>query len=247
LKSANVVLRFLLELCALAALAYWGATAKVQLAGRIALAIGIPLIAAVVWALVVAPRAPVDLGSGARLAVELLVFAAAIAALASRPNRVGGDPGSRLCHQSFAHSDLASVRSGMSDLPTQQRSLHRHRERLLADTSVNTLAQEIGMAVVAGVLLDHVNEQLPKRDWFARAVASDEAEVGLTSELLGKGNLVTPCGPRLIDNSLIGHGTVEVTIWLGLGLIAIRYVLPREPLPEPLTFDLGQMSHEAEQ
>ena len=84
LKSANVVLRFLLELCALAALAYWGATAKVQLAGRIALAIGIPLIAAVVWALIVAPRAPVDLGSGARLAVELLVFAAAIAALASR-------------------------------------------------------------------------------------------------------------------------------------------------------------------
>jgi hypothetical protein len=40
LKSANLVLRFLLELCALAALAYWGVTAKVQLAGRIALAAG---------------------------------------------------------------------------------------------------------------------------------------------------------------------------------------------------------------
>ena len=114
---------------------------------------------------------------------------------------------------------------------------------LLADTSVNTLAQEIGMAVVAGVLLDHVNQELPQRDWFARAVPSNEAEVGLASELLGKGNLVTPCGPRLIDNGLIGHGTVEIAIGLGLGLVAIRYVLSREPLPEPLTFHLGQMSH----
>jgi hypothetical protein len=31
---------------------------------------------------------------------------------------------------------------------------------LLADASVNMLAQEIGMAVVAGVLLDHVNQEL---------------------------------------------------------------------------------------
>jgi len=114
---------------------------------------------------------------------------------------------------------------------------------LLADTSVNTLAQEIGMAVVTGVLLDHVNQELPQGDWFARAVLSNEAEVGFASELLGKGNLVTPCAPRLIDNSLIGHGTVEVTIWLGLGLVAIGDLLAREPLPEPLTFYLGQMSH----
>ena len=103
------------------------------------------------------------------------------------------------------------------------------------------------MAVVAGVLLDHVNQKLPQGDGLTRAISSNEAEIGLVGELLGKGNLVTPCGPRLIDNGLIGHGTVEVTIWLGLGLIAIRYVLPREPLPEPLAFDLGQMSHEAEQ
>jgi hypothetical protein len=32
---------------------------------------------------------------------------------------------------------------------------------LLADTSVYALAQEIGMAVMAGVLLDHVDKKLP--------------------------------------------------------------------------------------
>src|SRR5215218_6778359 len=38
-KSANLVLRLLLELCALASLVYWGATTKLHLAGRILLAI----------------------------------------------------------------------------------------------------------------------------------------------------------------------------------------------------------------
>ena len=84
LKLANVVLRFLLELCALAALAYWGATAKLQLAGRVALAVIVPLVVAAVWALVVAPGARVDVGSLARFAVELLVFTAAVVALVAR-------------------------------------------------------------------------------------------------------------------------------------------------------------------
>ena len=118
---------------------------------------------------------------------------------------------------------------------------------LLADTSVNALAQEIGMAVVAGVLLDHVNQQLPKRDGLTRTVLSDEAEVGVAGELLGEGHLVTPCGPRLVDDRLISHGTVKVTIGLDVRLVAIRHVLASEPLPEPLTLDLGHVPHETEQ
>jgi hypothetical protein len=35
LKSGNLLLRFALELCALAALAYWGATTTLRLPGRI--------------------------------------------------------------------------------------------------------------------------------------------------------------------------------------------------------------------
>lgn len=83
-KTANLALRFVLELCALGALAYWGATAKVQMAGRIALAVAAPLTAAALWGLFVAPHARFDLGSVARLAVELVVFGTAIAALIAR-------------------------------------------------------------------------------------------------------------------------------------------------------------------
>ena len=103
------------------------------------------------------------------------------------------------------------------------------------------------MAVMAGVLLDHVHQELPQRDRLTRAVSSNEAEVGLAGELFGKGNLLTPCGPRLIDDPLIGHGTVEVTVRLGVGLVAIGDVLAREPLPEPLTLHFCHMSHETEQ
>lgn len=103
------------------------------------------------------------------------------------------------------------------------------------------------MAVMAGVLLDHVNQELPQRDGLTRAVSSNEAEVSLASELLGKGNLVTPCGPRIIDDRLIGHGTIEVTVRLGVGLVAIGDVLAGEPLPEPLTLHFGQVPHQTEQ
>jgi Protein of unknown function (DUF2568) len=87
-KSANLVLRFLLELCALAALAYWGATTRFHLALRILLAIAVPLTAALVWGLIVAPSAPLRVGSVARFGVELLVFAAAIVALIVRHRMV---------------------------------------------------------------------------------------------------------------------------------------------------------------
>jgi Protein of unknown function (DUF2568) len=61
-----------------------GATKRFHHAVRILLAISVPLTAAVVWRLIVAPRAPFQVGSVARFGVELLVFAAAIAALAVR-------------------------------------------------------------------------------------------------------------------------------------------------------------------
>jgi hypothetical protein len=83
-KSANLLLRLLLELCALAALAYWGATAKVHIAARIALAIAVPLAAAVAWALIVATQHATSGWAIARIGVEVLVFVTAIAGLAAR-------------------------------------------------------------------------------------------------------------------------------------------------------------------
>ncbi len=48
--SANLALRFVLELAALAALAYWGFHTGHSLLGDVALGVGAPLLAAVIWA-----------------------------------------------------------------------------------------------------------------------------------------------------------------------------------------------------
>ena len=88
LKYANLALRFLLELCMLAALAYWGFyTGKVLLV-KIGLGIGVPLLAALVWGTFLSPRATVHLPAPWPLLLELLVFALAVASLAAagQPN-----------------------------------------------------------------------------------------------------------------------------------------------------------------
>jgi quinol-cytochrome oxidoreductase complex cytochrome b subunit len=72
--------KFLLELCALAALAYWGATTGGTLL-NVVLGIGAPLVAAVVWGRWAAPTSPRRLAGTHRLALESAVFAAATLAL----------------------------------------------------------------------------------------------------------------------------------------------------------------------
>ena len=86
-KQANLALRFVLELAALAALGYWGATAGKGRLVRVGLAAVAPIVAAVTWMLFVAPNATFDVGPVARFVVELLVFGSAIAGLAVRKRR----------------------------------------------------------------------------------------------------------------------------------------------------------------
>lgn len=57
MKAANLAVRFLLELCALAALAVWGWQVPDQIVVSVLLAIAAPLVAATVWGLWVAPKA----------------------------------------------------------------------------------------------------------------------------------------------------------------------------------------------
>src|SRR5437763_16150638 len=80
--AANLGLRFCLEPAALAALGYWGAQAGRGTAAHILFAISAPLAAAVLWGLFVAPKAAIRVSEPVRLAIELLVFAAATAGLA---------------------------------------------------------------------------------------------------------------------------------------------------------------------
>lgn len=82
LQAANLGLRFLLELAALAALAYWGSQATGSTGFNVLLAIAAPGIAAAFWGLLLAPKASRRLDEPARGIGEFAVFALAAVALA---------------------------------------------------------------------------------------------------------------------------------------------------------------------
>ncbi|WP_435318994.1 YrdB family protein [Haloarchaeobius sp. TZWSO28] len=73
--------RFLLELAGLLALGYWGFRTGGSTLASLALGLGAPLLAAIVWGTFVSPKARVPLRGEARLAVEVLVFGVAAVAL----------------------------------------------------------------------------------------------------------------------------------------------------------------------
>lgn len=87
LKSANLALRFFLELGALGALGYWGFRIDRGLILRVTLGLVAPLPAALIWGTFVAPRAPVQVSGLVHLALEFAVLGLAAAALyaAGRP------------------------------------------------------------------------------------------------------------------------------------------------------------------
>ncbi|HEX3618148.1 MAG TPA: YrdB family protein [Solirubrobacteraceae bacterium] len=80
LKAGNLALKFLLELAAFAAFAYWGASAGSGV-GAILLAIATPAVAVLVWGRFAAPKATRRLRLGARVPLELGVFGLAVLAL----------------------------------------------------------------------------------------------------------------------------------------------------------------------
>jgi Protein of unknown function (DUF2568) len=83
---ANLALAFLLELCALAALGYWGVRVGGGPVTKVALGLGGPLLAAILWGLFAAPRAPVSVPL-VGLGVQLLVFGSAALALYATGHR----------------------------------------------------------------------------------------------------------------------------------------------------------------
>ena len=87
IKDANLAVRFLLELAALAALAWWGYRTGGGPLAKVGIAAGIPLAAAVVWGAFVAPKAAVPVPGAARLLLQIAVFAAAAVALARLGHR----------------------------------------------------------------------------------------------------------------------------------------------------------------
>lgn len=74
MRQLNLALKFLLELGALAALAFWGASVS-DGAAAVLLAIGLPAAAAVLWGMLAAPKARRRLPLPLRAPFELGVFA----------------------------------------------------------------------------------------------------------------------------------------------------------------------------
>ncbi len=81
IKTANPALRFLLELCALAALAYWGWRSGAGWLMKSTLVVGAPLVAAVVWAIFISPNASVPVPLVVWLLLQAVIFGLAMAAL----------------------------------------------------------------------------------------------------------------------------------------------------------------------
>lgn len=80
-QYAVLAVRFLLELAALGALAYWGFRNGGGLPMKLLLGIGAPLAAAVVWGTFISPKASIPVTVPVRLLLELCVFGSAAAAL----------------------------------------------------------------------------------------------------------------------------------------------------------------------
>ncbi|MEZ4727458.1 MAG: YrdB family protein [Caldilineaceae bacterium] len=81
LQGANLALRFLLELCVLAALGYGGLQIGDGLFMKIGLGVGVPLFAAVLWAIFGAPGATHALPGVLHLLLEISLFGLAVVAL----------------------------------------------------------------------------------------------------------------------------------------------------------------------
>jgi len=83
IRYGNLAVAFLLELCALAALGYWGFQTGDGWIAKVALGVGVPLLVALVWGAFVAPKALVKVPMPLRLALKAAVFGAAAVGLAT--------------------------------------------------------------------------------------------------------------------------------------------------------------------
>lgn len=81
--SFSLAVRFLLEVVAIASLAYWGYKLPSSTPVKVALAVAAPLTLIVVWALVVAPGADNPLAPTIRMLIGSLLLLLSAAALAA--------------------------------------------------------------------------------------------------------------------------------------------------------------------
>ncbi|EJR84686.1 YrdB family protein [Bacillus cereus] len=81
LQEFNIALRFMLELCILGIVGYWGVRVGTTMAIKITLAIIIPIVFAVIWGLFGAPHAEWEVQGILHVLLEIIVFGVGIVAL----------------------------------------------------------------------------------------------------------------------------------------------------------------------
>ena len=81
LKGINLLVRFLLELCLLAAVGYWGFKTQSGWLMKILFGIGLPVLIAVLWGMFIAPRAGYRLSGAPYQILELSLLALGSVAL----------------------------------------------------------------------------------------------------------------------------------------------------------------------
>ena len=81
LKGSNLLVRFLLELCMLAAIGYWGFKTNIGWVMKIIFGIGLPVLIAVIWGLFIAPKAIYPLSGVPHLVFALILLSSGAVAL----------------------------------------------------------------------------------------------------------------------------------------------------------------------
>lgn len=90
IKMLNLLVRFLLELCMLAAVGYWGFKTNSSWVMKVLLGIGLPVVIATLWGMFISPKAAYPLGAALHLTLELILLASgALALFASGQSTLG--------------------------------------------------------------------------------------------------------------------------------------------------------------
>ncbi|MCM3570159.1 YrdB family protein [Neobacillus mesonae] len=81
LQNINLAIRFLLEICALMALGYWGFHTGNGKVTKALLGVGVPILIAVIWGVFGSPKAKFKLSMTPQIFLELVVFGIPVIAL----------------------------------------------------------------------------------------------------------------------------------------------------------------------
>ncbi len=118
---------------------------------------------------------------------------------------------------------------------------------LLSRAPVDALTQQIGVADVAGILLDKVNDDVARLGLLTVNVDRGvEVKVGVDSP--GMQDLIVPGVPCFGDDLVISRGLVEVQVRVLLGALEPRQLdLCLEDSARPGVLDPSEVADEAQQ